>query len=505
MALTKLRSLPVLCAVTAASGLLACGAAETPQSNPTTSSTFLSGAEDAAYERGMRASLQGDAAEAEAHFRDALAANPRYLAAHLALGDVLLEQARFEEARAHYRAAVALRSTSVYAHLGDARATLALGEVTEAVSSADQSVRLAQEYGGPELLSEARTLLAEAYEEAGLPDDAVAAYEAALSALATATRARTRLARLYDARGERSEAVRLLRQGEAYLNGADDYASLAAAYVELGVYSSAMPLLQTARALDPSDDDVLSHFALAAVRVGEAEAAIDAATELLARAPDRLDAYVVRAEGRWRRGLVESARGDLAQVFSHNPDHFGATLLLADIEAGEGDDDAAAAHFAAALTMRPGDGQATARAAEFYADRGRFDDVVSVLAPVIALDERTERWLQLYSEALVALGRHPEAVAYMSAYAEHRPQDHALHLSVARQALQHPGALDTETTLRHARLALEACTGAPLTYRLTLIDALLAAGATGEARDVLELAEGAFPGAVELRERRNQL
>ena len=61
-----------------------------------------------------------------------------------------------------------------------------------------------------------------------------------------------------------------------------------------------------------------------------------------------------------------------------------------------------------------------------------------------------------------------------------------------------------EDALR-ARLALEASTGAPLAYRLTLIDALLAAGATGEARDVLELAEGAFPGAVELRERRNQL
>ena len=354
MALMKLRSLPGLCAVTAAAAALSPAVPQrrlraTPPPRPRSSAAPKTRLTNAACAPASTATRRKQRRTFATLSQPTRATSPLTSRS----GTYSSSKRASREASARYRAAIALRSTSVYAHLGDARAALALGEAIEAVSSADQSVRLAQEYGGPELLSEARTLLAEAYEVAGRPDDAASAYEAALSALATATRARTRLARLYDARGERSEAVRLLRQGEAYLNGADDYARLAAAYVELGVYSSAMPLLQTARALDPSDDDVLSHFALAAVRVGEAEAAIDAATELLARSPNRLDAYVVRAEGRWRRGLVESARGDLAQVLAQNPQHFGATLLLADIEAGEGDDDAAAAHFAATPTMRP--------------------------------------------------------------------------------------------------------------------------------------------------------
>lgn len=482
----------------------ACGGSDVPET-PSTSSAFLSGAEDAEYEDGMRDKLAGDLVAAEAHFRAALVANPRYLAAHLALGDVLLERGRFAESRDAYRDAVQLRSSSVDAHLGEGRATLALGEFADAIGPASQSVALAENVNSPELHAEARTLLARAHEGAGHTDEAIAEYEAALRVLATSTDARTRLARLYAARERVSDAVSLLRRGEPYLATAEDYAVVAGAYYELGVHESAVPLLQTARELEPSNDDVLFYFAASSVRVGEAEAGIDAASELLSRNPGYLDAYVVRAEGRWRRGFTESARTDLETVFAQAPDHFAGTLLLADIEASEGNDDAAGEHFARALQLRPGDGFATARSAEFYTDRRRYDDVVAVLSPVIERADRPARWLLLYSGALIQLGSESDAVPYQSAYAATRRQDHALNREVAERALAHPGSLDAAAILNHARLAIEYVGGAPLPYRLTLFDALLHAGEVGEARDVLDLASDAFPGAVELRERRSRL
>ena len=92
----------------------------------------------------------GRVEEAESLFRQIIADRPEFFPSHLALGGILLERGRPGEALELFRRAGAIRPDSAMAWFGMARASLALGRVTEARAYADRArgmgLRLPEEF-----------------------------------------------------------------------------------------------------------------------------------------------------------------------------------------------------------------------------------------------------------------------------------------------------------------------------------------------------------------------
>lgn len=481
----------------------ACGGNQEPATS--TSSAFLGGAEDQLYTDGMRAWRDGDTAGAEARFRGALEANPRYLAAHIALGGLLLDTDQPDEALRPFEDAIALRNTSIDAHLGRARALAATGRLVEASDAAQSAVSLSHNAGNRELEADTHAVLGAIHEESGRIDDAIASFERALELDAGTTEARVGLAHLYRAANRMPDAVRVLSRAAQYETNPNLLLTVGRAFHDFGVYDRAIEALEIAHDAAPANEEVLYYYASSAVRSGRNDLGIQLASDLIGRAPDYLPAYVVRGEANLERGYIDNARADAGAVLAAEPNNYDALILAGDIAATGGDAATAESRYRQAMTERPDHLRAIEHLARFYDAERRYDDFVALVEPQIGRSDRPEGWLGMLIDAMLRTGLEAESVPYQSELATQRESDHMLNFEVADRALRHAGSLPPETILAHARRAVEHIGGAPLPYRLALIDALVLNGRESEARDVIDRAEDLFPNASELAERRRRL
>jgi tetratricopeptide (TPR) repeat protein len=165
----------------------------------------------------------GKTAEAEKHFRAALAGRPDLPKVHAALGEMYLEQANYAAAEKEFRAEAALTpaSAEVAYKLGLSLANLGQGEA--AAAELERSLRLRPEM--PQTALE----LGKALAGLGRANDAVQAFEKVVTwepASRLAEAAYLQLAQLYRKLGRVREAaaaaekLRLLRQPGASTGGA---------------------------------------------------------------------------------------------------------------------------------------------------------------------------------------------------------------------------------------------------------------------------------------------
>ncbi len=482
----------------------ACGGGqETDQ--PSTASTFLSGEEDRLYGEGLEAWRAGDTVTAETRFRGSIAANSRYLAAHISLAQLLLELERAAEAASGFETAIGLRDRSVDAHLGLARARLLLGETTAARDSAVTAATLAEASGNATFQANCFGVLGNAQEALGDIEAAIGSYERALQIDTGTTDARIGLAMLYASLGRTSESVRVLGRASQYEHSPDALVRIGIAFYDLHVYDRAIEALERAYALDRNDDDLLYYYASAAVRSGRNDLGIQLASDLLARDDAHLGAYVVRGEANLDRGYTENASRDVGVVLTADPEHYDALVLDGDIAREAEHYDDARSRYEQALSVRPGHVRAIDHLAQLHAATGDWNALVALLEPAVARDDRIEGWLGLLIDAMLRAGLYERVVPYESQLALSRPSDDPLNFRVAERALQFPGSLPPETVLRHAELAVEHVGGAPLAYRMALFDALLGVGRTEEAEEMLDVADELFPNADEISDRRRRL
>lgn len=482
----------------------ACGGQQEPVEPDGGASSFLTGNEDAHYSAGIQAIHAGDIAGAAAEFESALRENPRYLAAHLALGDVRFRQGNYPGALSSFNDALALRERTVDGHLGVAKAHAAMGAWEASELAARRAIELANEMDSRTVRATALEVLGQAQQGQGDSAGAIASLEASLSDEAGRHSARTRLARQYLAVGNSEATVRLLTRGENYLTGAEDRLLYALVYMEMHSYDRALPLLTTAHELRAGDRSIALSYALASMRGGAPGAGIAVVSPWIddSLAPDAL---TIRAEGLFALDQIDAAERDLGPALSVASPSYDALLLDAMIGAQVGDDQRAQRQFEAALALRSRDRRGVTTAAEYFTAHGDHAAVERVLAPVANLSPQPDRWLALRSHALGELGREDESIALLSHYARSRRNDAALQLEVAQRAVIAETAVSAEDALWHARAAIEAVGGAPLTYRLTLMDALMLNELRDEARDVLHIALEVFPGSIELEARRERL
>lgn len=339
------------------------------------------------YLHGTALMQQGEAEAAARALRDAVALDPRSVAARLRLGDVLLDLGRLTESAAAYREVLRDRPASALAAYGLGRVLSAQGSA-EAVTHLEQAVERAPAFG-PALYA-----LAQAYQAAGDRDRAAPLFERHRQARRLAPHVEEDpLERIAAARsgpfedlargrellrqGRHKDAVEVLqRAAAARPDLVQAQVNLVAAHAARGDAEQAEAAYRRAAALSPKLPEL--HYNLGVLRLsqGRSAEAIDAFRAALEGNPSHADAhnnlaYLLGQAGRSGEA-IEHLRAALAAAPAHRDAHFNLARLLLAAKAG----DEALQHFA--------------RAAE-------------------AQDEKTALYLYYFADACARLGRLADA------------------------------------------------------------------------------------------------
>jgi TolB-like protein/Tfp pilus assembly protein PilF len=181
---------------------------------------------------GMADSTAADLARADGLVGQALAASPRYADAHLAKGQVLRAQNRWEEAVLEYETGLALNPNLVAALHRLAWCKLYTGSIEEVIPLEEQAIRLSPRDPhigawyyliGTVHLLQSRT------------DEAIVWFEKARSAMPTAPLHHSRLAAAHALRGETERAAAELAEARR-LDGGDLFSSIARLKAHPGVW-----------------------------------------------------------------------------------------------------------------------------------------------------------------------------------------------------------------------------------------------------------------------------
>jgi tetratricopeptide (TPR) repeat protein len=490
----------------------ACGGAP-PTAGP---STFVPGDEDRLFQQALQERRERNAPAAEASLRRALQANPRYLAAHLELGDLLLDLERWTDAEATFLQAVALRDRTPDGHLGLARATFPQGRTAEAMVHAERAVTTALQAQSTILQAEARIILAEIALHQGDLALASESLDAALQADSTNTRARLIRARIRAREGDVTGAVQLLARAESFETDPQLLREIGALYYELRLDDRAMEALQRSREVEPDHEDTLYWLSAAQLRSGQRDVAIQNATTLIRRNPAYLNAYVVRGQGELARGYLDRAGQDAAVVLQQQPGHPGALLLEADIARAawealpESDARRASAQqeaeqrFRQALAADPDAMAPAEHAADFAFAARQHALLVEIVSPRLQRQGAPPSWRDRLAQAWIALDDLQQGLPLASEVALTQPTNAQANAAVARLAMANPGILNEATLIQHASFAYQN-SDRSLDFILLIVDAHLADRNCTQADNFLEPAVRAFPSNPLVRQRQDTI
>jgi tetratricopeptide (TPR) repeat protein len=156
---------------------------------------------------------QGHFSEAENYYRQALAVQPNYAAAHINLGAVLMARNNAREAIDHFRAAVAIDSDAAGAHYNLAFAYAATGRLDESIRSYAEALRCRPDF------AEAHANLGQVLSARGRLDEAIAHLREAARLLPNSSEVHKNLGLALRTRGNEHEALRELQHGEQLEGG----------------------------------------------------------------------------------------------------------------------------------------------------------------------------------------------------------------------------------------------------------------------------------------------
>ncbi len=329
------------------------------------------GGEDAQrlVERGMAAEESGAIDEAERCYRDAIRADPLFAQAHLCLGVVLHNAAKFAAAIASHKQAIALDAGSAAAQYNLGLSYLQSGATAGAESAFRTSLALRE--GFPE----AWVGLAEALEAGGRDGEALAALEAALAqrpdfagAVINAGLLLRKMDRHSDAQaklrsidllalcssGRHAEAESLARQlTHSWPDYGFGWKVLGAVLAMKRQYEAAAPALRRALEVMPTDAETHHNLAIvlhAQARLQEAESSYRRALELK---PDYFEAHNNYSNLLQALGRLDEAEASCRRSLEINPDYFEAHSDLGNLLDAIGRPSDALASYRRALALRP--------------------------------------------------------------------------------------------------------------------------------------------------------
>lgn len=480
--------------------LTACGSPQV-EDVPT---TFMAGDEDRFFNEAVELRNAGDLQGSEAALQQALQANPRYLAAMLALGDLQLEREHFVEAEQTFTDAVTLRDRTPDAHLGLARATFAQQRHAEAAAHAQRAIETAIASGSTILHGEALVTRAEIEMAMNQLDQAAGSLDEALEVDSTNTRARVARARLTAQQGDTRAAVQMLARAETFETDTELLRDIGILYYDMRIDDRAIEALDRATQLGSMEETVTYHLAAAHMRIGHRDVGIELASDLLRRNPDHLGARVVRGRGELQRNYIDRARTDVSFVLAANPLHYDALMLEGDLFNSTGNAAEAELSYTEAFGVDGTRPDAAIALAELYFGQARYAEFIEVVAPRSDAGWAPAEWPLRLSDAYLAEGDFENAILLKSAIALEERSNVELNFATARLAMEHPGILDISVVTQHASYAYQS-SNRSVDYLLMMVDVYLAAGNCVQARNHMETASRGYPTLAQVRERESRV
>ncbi len=278
-------------------------------------------------------------------------------------GEALLEAGDIKTAESVFRTLVQLSPGSAQGYVGLGDIMLQQGAGESAVQVLEQAVALDPRY------KQAQYLLGRAYSAVGREAEATAALEKGVDAkiqylpdalsqkIATYTvnvSGRISQASTLLDTGNPEQAARLLEESYIYHNtNVMLLNTLASAYLKTRRLDDAHRLLNRAQELDQNQFFTYLNLYTWALRSNKKEEALQYADEAIARAPERDDTHLARAQALAELGRLSEALESAKRALEIDGSKAGNHGLVADINYKQGNLALAALHFEEALTLNP--------------------------------------------------------------------------------------------------------------------------------------------------------
>ncbi|MEZ4701275.1 MAG: tetratricopeptide repeat protein [Rhodothermales bacterium] len=306
----------------------------------------------------------GDADAALETLRDLAADAPEYAPAQQYLGEALLEAGDLDGAEAAFRSGIALTPSQPYAYVGLGDVLIQRGRHADAAQVLEQAIRLEDDY------RRAHFLLGTAYTRLGREAEgdielqrgvgAVPAYQPdelkpQITAYTVNLTGRLTLAGAYLDGGNPSEAVRLLE--ETYRTNASNVMllnTLGSGYLRMRRFDDAERLLKRAMPLDTTTFVTPLNLYNWALYQGRPAEALRYADMAVARAPERDNTHLARAQALTELGRLDEALASADRARELAPGTAQNHGLSGDICYKLKRYEEARAHFSRAVALEPG-------------------------------------------------------------------------------------------------------------------------------------------------------
>jgi tetratricopeptide (TPR) repeat protein len=264
------------------------------------------------------------------------------------LGDVFLRKGAYGEALDRYRQARQIDPTSKTALAGEVRAFVLLGRGAQAIELAE-ALALVAPHDVDALL-----LIARARSDAGAPDRAMQALDAARRLAPARADVLKHVGDVARSMGDHPRAIEAYRQAVSL--DADFVAArldLAALYSANGAAEDAESELLAALASLPTSVEAALQLALLRRALHRAAETIELLVTVLQRDPWNLDALASLGESLFLSGRREDARLAFARVLRFDPDHVGALYFDGVLLAENRQFDAALDRWSSVIALEP--------------------------------------------------------------------------------------------------------------------------------------------------------
>ena len=359
-----------------------------------------------AFEIAVQCHRAGRLADAEALYRQILAAQPGHADALHLLGLVAHQSGRHDLAVEWIRQAIDLKPDYPIAHCNLAEACRALGRLDDALAACRRALQLAPG------LSNAHLNLGNALKDRGDFDGAIAAYRRATELKPDYTEAYYNLGVTHRERGELDEAVAAYRRAvQIKPDYPEAHYNLGIALRDRGQLAEAIAAYQTALALQPGHADARNNLGAALAALGQLDEAIVAYRAALASKPDFPEAHYNLGIALRDRGQLDEAITAYRRAIAIKPAFPEAHANLGAALASQSQLDEAITAYRRAIEIRPDFPEAYNNLGAALTARGALDEAIAACRQALALKPGFPEAHNNLGNALREQGQLDEAVA----------------------------------------------------------------------------------------------
>ncbi len=313
----------------------------------------------------------GRLVEAEASYRQVLAAQPDHPDALHLLGAIAQQAGRHDLAVELIRQAIRLNGQDPFYFCNLGLALRDLGMIDEAVAACREALRIAPD------LAEAHANLGLALRDRGLLDAAVAAYREATRIKPDLAEAHSNLGSVLREQGKLDDAVAACREAIRIRPGyAEPYSNLGAALCEQGKFFEAARACREAIQLERNSAGAYSNLGSILYRQGKFGEAVAACHEAIRIKPDYAEPHAILGTAFHGQGKLGEAVAALRDAIRIRPDLADAHSSLGSVLKDQDKYEDAIAACREAIRLSPDDAAAHSTIGAAFYDQGDFDQAI---------------------------------------------------------------------------------------------------------------------------------